>query len=369
MELKPEQLVAQLGLDQAAPSPLRPAYLIAGPEPLRVLEAADAVRAAARRAGHRRARSVRSRRQPARTRLEWHCRPASARRACSPAGAWSKCACPAASRARKAPKIISDFCADPPHGRDPAGHRRRVEQAARRQVERGDRPHRPDRRSPGRSSRTNCRTGSSDACAQRGLRADRDAVQNLADRVEGNLLAAAQEIDKLALLSDGQTLDSAQDDRTGRRCRALRRVPPGRCGDERAGRAGVAHARRPARRRRSGAGAARHGGDGTAARGRAGARAGARRQSRRRIQGAAHLGFEAADVPAGAAAPCRRRAGMRFVAEAGTRRPHRQGPRARRRRAGRCLARAGAAAAGGRRTARGPAAGRPAHERRKRMQA
>ena len=44
MELKPEQLAAQV---QAGP--LRPAYLIAGPEPLRVLEAADAVRAGIRR--------------------------------------------------------------------------------------------------------------------------------------------------------------------------------------------------------------------------------------------------------------------------------------------------------------------------------
>ena len=35
MELKPEQLVAQLD------SGLQPAYLIAGPEPLRVLEAAE----------------------------------------------------------------------------------------------------------------------------------------------------------------------------------------------------------------------------------------------------------------------------------------------------------------------------------------
>lgn len=41
----------------------------------------------------------------------------------------------------------------------------------------------------------------------RGLSADRAAVQRLADRVEGNLLAAAQEIDKLALLSDGTPLD------------------------------------------------------------------------------------------------------------------------------------------------------------------
>jgi DNA polymerase-3 subunit delta len=41
----------------------------------------------------------------------------------------------------------------------------------------------------------------------KGLRADPAAVQRLAERVEGNLLAAAQEIDKLALLADGQPLD------------------------------------------------------------------------------------------------------------------------------------------------------------------
>ena len=41
-----------------------------------------------------------------------------------------------------------------------------------------------------------------------GLNADSAAVQVLADRVEGNLLAAAQEIDKLALLADGQPLDA-----------------------------------------------------------------------------------------------------------------------------------------------------------------
>ena len=47
MELKPEQLVAQLDS-----GPLRPAYLIAGPETLRVLEAADALRVAARAQGY-----------------------------------------------------------------------------------------------------------------------------------------------------------------------------------------------------------------------------------------------------------------------------------------------------------------------------
>lgn len=39
------------------------------------------------------------------------------------------------------------------------------------------------------------------------LSADRDAVQLLAERVEGNLLAAAQEVEKLAIVSDGKHLD------------------------------------------------------------------------------------------------------------------------------------------------------------------
>ncbi|MEZ5544029.1 MAG: DNA polymerase III subunit delta [Lysobacteraceae bacterium] len=43
----------------------------------------------------------------------------------------------------------------------------------------------------------------------RGLRADNEATQVLAERVEGNLLAAAQEVDKLALLHPGAKLDAA----------------------------------------------------------------------------------------------------------------------------------------------------------------
>ena len=45
--------------------------------------------------------------------------------------------------------------------------------------------------------------------AARGLRIDAQAITLLAERVEGNLLAAAQEIDKLALLHAGTTLDTA----------------------------------------------------------------------------------------------------------------------------------------------------------------
>jgi DNA polymerase-3 subunit delta len=45
--------------------------------------------------------------------------------------------------------------------------------------------------------------------SSRGLKASADASRMLADRVEGNLLAAAQEIDKLALLHAGSTIDAA----------------------------------------------------------------------------------------------------------------------------------------------------------------
>jgi len=44
--------------------------------------------------------------------------------------------------------------------------------------------------------------------ASRGLKPDRAAIEALAERVEGNSLAAAQEIDKLALLHGSQPLDA-----------------------------------------------------------------------------------------------------------------------------------------------------------------
>lgn len=47
-----------------------------------------------------------------------------------------------------------------------------------------------------------------DRMARAGIAADREAARLLADRVEGNLLAAAQEIDKLALLLAGSSADA-----------------------------------------------------------------------------------------------------------------------------------------------------------------
>jgi DNA polymerase-3 subunit delta len=45
--------------------------------------------------------------------------------------------------------------------------------------------------------------------AARGLKPTRDAIEALVERIEGNLLAAAQEIDKLALLQGDKPLDAA----------------------------------------------------------------------------------------------------------------------------------------------------------------
>lgn len=208
MELRPEQLVAQLGLDRPEPAALRPAYLIAGPEPLRVLEAADAVRAAARRAGITEREVFEAegnQREP-----DWNGLSASFR---APSLFASRrlveVRLPSGKPGKEGAEVITDFCSDPPqdvtllitagewskqHGGKWSEAIGRIGQVA---IAWAIKPHElPDwieRR-----------------LRARGLRADHEAVQALADRVEGNLLAAAQEIEKLALLSDGQTLDNAR---------------------------------------------------------------------------------------------------------------------------------------------------------------
>ncbi|ALN58780.1 DNA polymerase III subunit delta [Lysobacter enzymogenes] len=199
MELTPERLVAQL--DQ---EPLRPAYLIAGPEPLRVLEAADAVRAAARAQGigeREVFEAEGNQREP-----DWNALSASFR---APSLFASRrlleLRLPSGKPGKEGAEVIADFCADPPHdasllitaGEWSKQHGGKWSEAVGRighlSVAWAIKPH----ELPEWIERR---------LRQRGLRADRDAVQSLADRVEGNLLAAAQEVDKLALLSDGETL-------------------------------------------------------------------------------------------------------------------------------------------------------------------
>lgn len=201
MELTPERLVAQLDGE-----PLRPAYLIAGPEPLRVLEAADAVRVAARKQGVAEREIFEAegnQREP-----DWNALEATFR---APSLFASRrlieLRLPSGKPGKEGAEVISGFCADPPHdvnllisaGEWSKQHGGKWSEAIGRighiAIAWAIKPHElPDwieRR-----------------LRARGLRADREAVQRLTDRVEGNLLAAAQEIDKLALLSDGQTLDA-----------------------------------------------------------------------------------------------------------------------------------------------------------------
>ncbi|TXI48693.1 MAG: DNA polymerase III subunit delta [Lysobacter sp.] len=201
MELTPERLIAQLGAE-----PLRPAYLIAGPEPLRVLEAADAVRAQARAEGigEREVFDADSRD------FDWN-------QIAQSVSAMSLFASrrllevrlPSAKPGKDGSETIVEFCANPPQdvvllitgddwSRQHGGKwSEAIARVGHHAIAWALKPHEltdwVERR-----------------LRARGLRADRDAVQRLVERVEGNLLAAAQEIDKLVLLSDGDAIDLAR---------------------------------------------------------------------------------------------------------------------------------------------------------------
>lgn len=203
MELKPEQLATQV---QAGP--LRPVYLIAGPEPLRVLEAADAVRTAARAQGVSEREIFEAegnQREP-----DWAGMESSFH---APSLFSSKrlfeLRLPTGKPGTEGARIITEFCANPPgditllitagewsrqHGGKWSEAIGRIGQIAIAW------PVKPHELTGWIESRLR----------SRGLKADRDAMQLLADRVEGNLLAAAQEIEKLKLLSDGEVLDVAR---------------------------------------------------------------------------------------------------------------------------------------------------------------
>ncbi|QOW21394.1 DNA polymerase III subunit delta [Novilysobacter avium] len=202
MELKPEQLAAQLGSGTLAP-----AYLIAGAEPLRVLEAADAVRAAARTHGitEREVFDSEGSREP-----DWDAMAASFG---SP-GLFSsrrllELRLPTGKPGRIGGELICRFCADPPAdvvllvtagewSRKHAGKwSAAIEGIGKIAIAWPIKPH----ELPGWVEQR---------LRSRGVRADADAVQRLVERIDGNLLAAAQEIDKLALLADGGSLDLAR---------------------------------------------------------------------------------------------------------------------------------------------------------------
>ena len=202
MELKPEAVAARSG------DPLRPVYLIAGPETLRVLEAADAVRQQARAQGigEREVFDADGRD------FDWHQLDASFNApSLFSAQRLIEVRLPSGKPGKDGADVISRFCANPPGdvvllitaGEWSKAHHGKwadaISQVGVIAVAWAIKPH----ELPGWIE-SRLRT--------RGVRAERDAVQALAERVDGNLLAAAQEIDKLALLAEGQTLTAAQMD-------------------------------------------------------------------------------------------------------------------------------------------------------------
>jgi DNA polymerase III subunit delta len=200
MELKPEQLASRSATD-----PLYPVYLIAGPEILRVLEAADAVRAQARAQGigEREVFDADGRD------FDWNTLDASFNApSLFSARRLIEVRLPSGKPGKEGAEVISAFCANPPPdvillitaGEWSKAHQGKWADAIARAgaiaIAWSIKPH---ELSGWIESRLRAK----------GLRADRTAVQVLSDRVEGNLLAAAQEIDKLALLAGGKTLDAA----------------------------------------------------------------------------------------------------------------------------------------------------------------
>ncbi|MEN5208851.1 DNA polymerase III subunit delta [Stenotrophomonas terrae] len=201
MELRPEQLASQISAQ-----PLAPVYLIAGPELLRVIEAADAVRAKARAdgIGEREVFDADGRD------FDWG-QLSSSFNAPSlfSARRLVEVRLPNGKPGKEGAEVISDFCARPAPdvvllitaGEWSKAHQGKWAEAVNKagvlSVAWAIKPHELadwiERR-----------------LRSKGLRADPAAVQRLSERVEGNLLAAAQEIDKLALLADGQPLDVAK---------------------------------------------------------------------------------------------------------------------------------------------------------------
>lgn len=201
MELRPDRLAAQL-----AAEPLRPVYLVAGPETLVVLEAADAVRAAARAQGA----SEREVFDADGRDFDWGLIEGTF----NAPGLFAsrrlvEVRMPTGKPGVEGAKVIAAFCADPAPdvtllltgGDWSKAHAGKWTEAVARAghvvIAWAVKPHELPQWIEQR-------------LRSRGVRAARDAVQRLAERVEGNLLAAAQEIDKLALLDDGAIIDAAR---------------------------------------------------------------------------------------------------------------------------------------------------------------
>ena len=195
MQLKPEALSAHLQ-GRGRNGQLAPLYVIAGDEPLLAIETADAIRAAARTAGYSEREVLH-----ADARFDWS-------RLAAAAGGLSLFAekrivelrLPGGKPGKTGGEALRDFAQSPPEDLLVLITLPRLDRDTRRSawasalertavwidVERIERNALPE--------------WIGGRLARNGQRAGRPALQFIADRVEGNLLAAHQEIGKLALL-------------------------------------------------------------------------------------------------------------------------------------------------------------------------
>ena len=198
MELRPDRFEAQL-----AREPLRPVYLIAGGEPLLVQECADAVRAKAREEGYGEREVF-----DAEGGFDWNT-------LTQGLGSLSLFATrrlfdlrlPGGKPGKEGSEVLREYCAHPPPdtvllitcqdwSRQHAGKWSEAIAATGHFVPVW--PLKPHELPEWLLRRLR----------QRGRQATPEAIDVLVERVEGNLLAAAQEIDKLALLHPGANLDA-----------------------------------------------------------------------------------------------------------------------------------------------------------------
>lgn len=190
---------------QLASGPLAPVYLLAGSEDLLRLEAADAVRAAAKAQGYAEREVF-----EAGSGFDWDALEASF----SAMSLFSSrrlldLRLPTGKPGKDGGALIERYCVNPPPDlcllitaadwskAHEAGWSRAVDKAGVFVAITAMKPN----ELPGWVARR---------LRSRGVEAEPSAVERLVERVEGNLLAAAQEVDKLALLAGGQRIDAAK---------------------------------------------------------------------------------------------------------------------------------------------------------------
>jgi len=199
MPLNPAQWQKALAADS-----LHPAYLLAGEE-LLVLEAADALRAQARRLGYAEREVL-----EAGNHFDWNdLARAAAGMSLFATRRLLDLRLPTGRPGVEGAKAINEFCADPPpdvtllitatewSGKHEGAWTKHLDAAGAMVVFNAPKPNEWPAWIGAR-------------LAARGLSATPDAVALLAERVEGNLLAAAQEIDKLVVLHGQGRIDAAE---------------------------------------------------------------------------------------------------------------------------------------------------------------